>query len=80
MNIGDLVKSRLNNDKVGIVVDKRIANDGLTSSFHARHIINNYPLVYYVYFSGEGKTGPHMESDLVLQQDFKQERASTGAL
>lgn len=80
MNIGDLVKRRFNNDKVGIIVDKRISNDGLTTSFHARHIINNYPPVYYVYFSGEGKTGPHMESDLVLQQDFKQERASISSL
>lgn len=72
MNVGDLVRSRINNDKVGIVVDKRLANEGLTTSVHTQHIIKNYPLVYYVYFSGEGKTGPHMESDLVLQQNFKE--------
>lgn len=72
MNVGDLVRSRINNNKVGIVVDKRLANEGLTTSVHAQHIIKNYPLVYYVYFSGEGKTGPHMESDLVLQQNFKE--------
>lgn len=80
MNIGDLVHSRLNYNKVGIVVDKKIANEGLTKSIHARHIINSLPLVYYVYFSGEGKSGPYMESDLILQQDFRLEPASIDLL
>lgn len=75
MNIGDLVRSRFNRGKVGIVVEKKMPNEGLTTSLHTQHIISVYPLVYYVCFTGEGKTGPYMESDLVLQQDFKQGQA-----
>lgn len=71
MNIGDLVRSRINDSKVGIVVDKKLANEGLAKSVHASHIINSFLLVYYVYFSGEGRTGPHMRSELILQQNFR---------
>jgi hypothetical protein len=80
MNVGDLVRSRFDRGKVGIVVEKKMSNEGLTKSMHTQHIISVYPLVYYVCFSGEGKSGPYMESDLVLQQGFRRGLAWTDLL
>ena len=71
IEVGDLVRRRGFDPKVGIVVDKRISNEGLTSSMHVRHMINSYPRVFYVYFSGEGKVGPYHETDLYLQQSHQ---------
>lgn len=76
LNIGDLVKCRTHGQKIGIVVDKRLSNEGLTNSMHTRHLIKTYPLVYYIYFSGEGKLGPYHETEVSIQQYFKQERSS----
>ena len=68
INVGDLVQCRKKGYKVGLVIDKRMPNDGLSSSRHVRHMLNSYSSVYYVYFSGEGKLGPFYEADLKLQQ------------
>lgn len=68
IRIGDLVVSKIHRKKMGIVVDKRIANEGLTSSRHVSHMINIYPQVFYVYFSDEGRVGPIHQTDLSLQQ------------
>jgi len=68
INLGDLVKCRDLGQKVGLVVDKKISNEGLANSYHTRHVLSTYPYVYYVYFSGIGKSGPYHESDLSLQQ------------
>jgi hypothetical protein len=76
LNIGDLVWCRSHGKKMGIVVDKRPSNEGLDTSMHVRHIVKNYPPVYYIYFSGEGKMGPYHASDIILQQNFKQVQAS----
>jgi hypothetical protein len=73
ISIGDLVLSRNHGKKIGIVVDKRISNEGLTSSMHVRHMINSYPQVFYVYFSEEGRVGPLHETDLFLQQSCQME-------
>lgn len=71
IKIGDLVKCRDINQQIGIVIDKRISNEGLVSSMHVRHMINNcYPQVYYVYFSDGEKAGPFHEADLFLQQSL----------
>lgn len=59
---------REHGQKVGIVVDKKPCNEGLTKSVHTRHILNTYQNVYYVFFSGEGRWGPFHATDLTLQQ------------
>jgi len=66
--IGDLVKCKLKDHKLGLVVDKKMPNEGLSISMHARHLLEVYQRVYYVYFSGEGKKGPYHETDLILAQ------------
>ncbi len=72
INVGDLVQcSRLKGPRIGLVVDKKFPNDGLVVSMHARHLLNSYGSIYYVYFSGEGKQGPFYEADLKLQQSFQ---------
>jgi hypothetical protein len=68
IGIGDLVISRIHRKKIGIVVDKKDSNAGLSSSMHVRHMINIYPQVFYVYFSDEGRVGPIYQTDLSLQQ------------
>lgn len=65
-NIGDLVTCRSHGEKIGLIVDKRISNEGVSFSMHTRHVLNLYPSVYYIFFSGEGKTGPYLESELKL--------------
>jgi hypothetical protein len=70
IKIGDLVNCRNHDKKLGLVVEKKPSNEGLTHSKHVQHLINVYQNVYYVYFCDEGKTGPHHESDLSLQQSF----------
>lgn len=73
-NVGDLVTCRSNGAKIGIVVDRKLSCSGLMISEHARHMLNVYPHVYYVYFSGEGKTGPHHETEVLLQQSLDQRK------
>lgn len=68
INIGDLVRCNKNDRKLGLVVDRKLSNQGLVSSKHVQHLLKCYQSVYYVYFSGEGKLGPYHESDLSLQQ------------
>jgi hypothetical protein len=68
ISIGDLVISKIHRKKLGIVVDKKVSNEGLISSMHVRHMINIYPQVFYVYFSDEGRVGPIHQTDLTLQQ------------
>ena len=68
INIGDLVRCRSLDQKVGLVVDKRISDEGVNISMHTKHLLGNYPRVYYVFFAGVGKMGPYHETDLILQQ------------
>lgn len=68
IEVGDLVQCRNHGKKLGLVVDRKISNQGLINSKHAQHLLDVYQKVYYVYFSGEGKLGPYHESDLSLQQ------------
>ena len=68
IEIGDLVRCRGHGQKVGLVVDRNYSNGGLGNSMHVRHMINSYPMVYYVFFSDVGKVGPIHETDLALQQ------------
>lgn len=71
IKIGDLVKRRDANQQIGIVINKRISNEGLVSSLHVRHMIKScYPQVYYVYFSDGESSGPFHEADLFLQQSL----------
>ena len=65
IRVGDLVKL---GQKLGLVVDQKISNEGLNSSMHVRHILSTYPQVYYVLFPGEGRSGPYHETDLKIQQ------------
>lgn len=74
VKIGDLVKCRGHGHKVGLVVDQKYSNGGLDNSMHVRHMINSYPLVYYVFFSDEGKVGPIHETDVALQQSASSNR------
>ena len=67
IKVGDLVRCDKNDKKLGLVVDRKLANQ-LASSKHVQHLLQCYQNVYYVYFSGEGKSGPYHESDLSLQQ------------
>jgi hypothetical protein len=76
INIGDLVKCRTHDKKIGIIVDKRPSIEGMNVSMHVQHIVKMYPSVYYIYFSGEGKKGPYHAGDIILQQDFKRAQAS----
>lgn len=69
--IGDLVCCRTLDHKVGLVVAKKMSNEGLNISMHAQHILNSYKQVYYVFFSELGKTGPHLEDDLFLQSPIR---------
>jgi hypothetical protein len=71
INVGDLVQCRPRGPQIGLVVDKKLPNDGLIDSMHVRHMLNSYASVYYVYFSGEGKLGPFYEAELKLQQSFQ---------
>ena len=70
IRIGDLVRCRGKEKRVGIVVDKKPPNEALFKSMHVRHMLDSYSQVYYVYFSEEGRTGPYHESDLTLQQSL----------
>lgn len=75
--IGDLVTCRSKGSKVGIVVDRKISCGGLSMSEHVKHMLSIYPHVYYVYFSGEGKTGPYHETEVLLQQSLDQRQHSS---
>lgn len=68
IEVGDLVRCRSRGQKVGLVVDRKISNDGLSKSMHVRHLLSSYPLLYYVFFSDEGKAGPFYATDLTLQR------------
>ena len=68
IEIGDLVNRKNPDKKLGVVVDRKLSNQGLDSSKHVQHLLTCYQNVYYVYFSGEGKSGPYHECDLSLQQ------------
>lgn len=70
ISVGDLVFCRDTAKKIGLVVDKKHANEKLTESVHVRHIMQHYPHLYYVFFADEGKKGPYYEDDLVLEQAF----------
>ena len=66
INVGDLVKC---GREIGIVVEKKISNEGLVNSKHVQHMLHTYPSVFYVYFSeAESRMGPYFERDLTLQQ------------
>lgn len=71
INIGDLVQCRGHGCKFGLVVDKRLPIDGLTTSHHVKHMLDTYQQVYYVYFSDEGKTGPYYSADLKVCHTVK---------
>lgn len=73
INVGDLVICKNLGLKLGVIVDKKNSNDGLNKSMHTKHLLSNYPKVYYVYLSGEGKIGPIYENDLSLQQSIMQD-------
>lgn len=62
--VGDLVLCRDHGPKVGLVVDKKFANEGMNCSMHTRHLLDHAPSVYYVFFSDEGKTGPYYDSEV----------------
>lgn len=64
ISIGDLVHCRDHGQKVGLVIYEKHANEGLSCSKHTQHIMSNMPTVYYVFFSGEGKTGPYHRSEI----------------
>lgn len=66
IEVGDLVERR-NDGKMGVVVESRPPNQGLTS-MHVRHMLSSYHNVYYVYFSEEGTTGPFHVTELSLKQ------------
>lgn len=66
INIGDLVERRCDG-RLGVVVDVRPPNEGLTSE-HMRHLRTVYHDVYYVLFSDEGKQGPFHVTELNLKQ------------
>jgi hypothetical protein len=66
--IGDLVKCKSQEQRLGLVVDKKMPNEGLDISAHVKHLMGVYKKVYYVYFSGLGRRGPFHETDLVLAQ------------
>lgn len=68
IDVGDLVKCASRQDKLGVVIDRKIANEGLQSSMHTRHIVDVYPQVYYVYICGEGRVGPLHATEVSLQQ------------
>ena len=68
IGIGDLVKCRGRDHKVGIVVEKKMSNEGLNGSMHVRHMLNVYPKVFYVFYDDEGRVGPIHESEVRLQQ------------
>jgi hypothetical protein len=72
VNVGDLVTCRTKGTKIGIVVDRKLSCSGLMTSEHVKHMLNIYPHVYYVYFAEEGKTGPHHETEVLLQQSLDQ--------
>lgn len=62
LTVGDLVKSRLSDLGVGVVVQSSVCND--TESSHVQHMRDIYPKVYYVYFSARGKLGPYYSGEL----------------
>lgn len=68
INVGDLVKCSSRQDKLGVVIDRKISNEGLLDSMHTRHIVDVYPQVYYVYICGEGRVGPLHAAEVTLQQ------------
>jgi len=71
INVGDLVRCRKDTvSRIGLVVDKKISNEGVNVSMHTKHLLSTYPKVYYVFFSGTGKSGPYHETDLILQQSI----------
>lgn len=71
IGIGDLVTCRSSGDKIGLVVAKKISNEGLTLSAHAQHLLSSYSNVYYIYFSGEGTSGPFLPDEVRLQQQIR---------
>ena len=70
ISIGDLVHCRNRGPKVGVVVDKKVPNEGLVASMHAKHLMNVYDCLYYVYFSEEGRTGPYYTGEITLAQSL----------
>lgn len=68
IGVGDLVKCRGRDHKVGIVIEKKISNEGLNRSMHVSHMLNVYPKVFYVFYDDEGRVGPIHETEVRLQQ------------
>lgn len=70
IKLGDLVQRRnpTEANSLGIVIDKRIANEGANKSEHMKHIVETCMRVCYVFFIDEGVSGPFHESDLVVKQ------------
>lgn len=68
IRVGDLVTCRQLGDKLGLVVAKKMANEGLDFSAHTRHLIGSYANVYYVFLSGVGTVGPYRADEVNLQQ------------
>lgn len=62
LEVGDLVKRKYTDAKIGIVVKKNLANHPLSE--HSKSIDNAY--VYYVLFTSGKCNGPYYESELVL--------------
>lgn len=72
VDIGDLVRCKGHGLKLGLVINKKLSNEGLLKSMHVKHMIANYPCVYYVYFSDLGTQGPFHASELDLASNLFQ--------
>jgi len=70
LNVGDLVKTKQNLDKVGVVVKKSNSNSNAMSP-HAKSVLAGCPHVYYVYFPNEGCLGPYHQTELLLTQSHE---------
>jgi hypothetical protein len=69
IDVGDLVGTRIDPTKTGIVTKKRASNNCQTLSRHAEKISFGFQFVYYVYFSGDDlEQGPYYQSELQLKQ------------
>jgi len=68
IRVGDLVTCRPLGDRLGLVVAKKMSNEGLGFSAHTRHLLGSYANVYYVFFSDMGTTGPYLADEVNLQQ------------
>lgn len=73
IDVGDLVGGKTNGE-LGLVVDKKMPNEGLSTSMHVKHMLDSYQKVYYVFFSSSGKDGPYHADDLLLHQQCHNSR------